>query len=53
MPRRPKPIAYPFTVSVRFAEQDFHRLAALAKTDRRNMSQTVRLLVEAALQQPR
>lgn len=47
--KSPKPIELPFVISVRFAEPDFRRLVALAKTNRRNLSQTVRLLIEAAL----
>ena len=45
------PVELPFVVSVRFSEPDFQRLVALAQGGRRNLSQTVRLLIEAALRE--
>jgi len=47
--KRNTPVELPWVVSVRFSETDFRRLVALAHTGRRNLSQTVRLLLEAAL----
>jgi hypothetical protein len=46
------PIELPFVVSVRFSEPDFGRLVAMAQAGRRNLSQTVRLLLEAVLREP-
>jgi hypothetical protein len=46
------PVELPFVVSARFSEPDFRRLVALATTGRRTLSQTVRLLMEAALREP-
>jgi hypothetical protein len=43
------PVELPFVVSTRFSEGDFRRLVALARDGRRNISQTVRMLLEAAL----
>jgi hypothetical protein len=50
--KKPKPIELPFVVSVRFPEQDFRRVVTLAQVGRRTLSQTVRLLLEAALRDP-
>ena len=48
MKKNPKPVQLPFVASVRFADGDFRRLLALATTGRRNLSQTLRLLIDAA-----
>jgi hypothetical protein len=47
------PVELPFVVSVQFTEPDFRRLVALAQTGRRNLSQTVRILIEAAVRDAR
>jgi hypothetical protein len=49
MHRRPKPVELPIVVSVRFSPPDFQKLVSLADAGRRNLSQTVRLLIESAL----
>ena len=51
--KKTRTVELPFTVSVRFNEQDFRRLVAMAQAGRRNLSQTVRLLIEAALRADR
>ena len=45
------PIELPHVVSVRCSDADFRRLLALAQAGRRNVSQTVRLLLEVALRE--
>jgi hypothetical protein len=50
--KTPAPVTLPFVVSARFSEPDFRRLVAVANAGRRNLSQTVRLLLEAALRAP-
>ena len=45
-----RPIELPSLVSVRFPESNFRRITDLARTGHRTISQTVRLLVDAALQ---
>jgi hypothetical protein len=47
------PVELPFLVSVRFSDPAFRRLVAMAQGGHRNLSQTVRLLIEAALREPR
>ena len=46
------PVELPFVVSVRFSEPDFRRLVVLAQGGRRNVSQTLRLLLEPVLHTP-
>jgi hypothetical protein len=43
------PIELPHVVSTRMSEADLRRLVTLAQAGRRTLSQTVRLLLEAAL----
>jgi hypothetical protein len=49
MKRITRELDFPVVVSVRFSEADFQRLTAIARDERRNLSQTVRLLIEDAL----
>lgn len=46
-------IELPFVVSARLSEPEFGRLQALAQAERRNISQMLRLLIEAALRDKR
>ena len=46
-------VHFPFVVSARFSEPDFRHLVAMATTGRRTVSQTIRILLEAALRDPR
>lgn len=47
-----KPVVLPFVVSVRFPEPEFRQIVTMAQTGRRTISQTVRILIEAALREP-
>jgi len=47
------PVQLPFVVSVRFPEPEFRQIVALAQAGRRTISQTLRLLVEAAFREPK
>ncbi len=47
--QRTVPIELPIVVRIRFRVSDHERLVALARTGRRTLSQTIRLLLEPAL----
>jgi hypothetical protein len=48
-----RPVDLPIVVSVRVPKKDFQHLKSMADANRRTLSQTVRLLIEAALCQNR
>lgn len=45
------PVELPHAVTVRLSEGDFDRLVTLARAGRRNVSQTLRILLEGPLRE--